>query len=62
MAGKKRSSGGLPAVVIAVAGHVIADLVTEAACPTCNQRVVLYVCLNCKKIVSPRRRGLPGSG
>lgn len=63
VASKKGNSGSnaLPGAVIALGAHVIADLITEASCPVCGNQVVLYFCTSCKKIVRPKRRGLPGA-
>ena len=35
--------------------HAAVDLVTHASCPDCGNQVVLYICVNCKKPVWPRR-------
>ena len=63
MASKKGSSGSnaIPKAVIAIGAHAIVDLMTEASCPTCRNQVVLYFCSDCKKVVWPKRRGLPGA-
>jgi DNA-directed RNA polymerase subunit RPC12/RpoP len=50
-----RIPGGVPWTVIVPVVHVIVDLATHASCPNCESRVVLYVCINCKKPVLPRR-------
>jgi len=57
MASKSKGKGfaGIPWPVSLVAAHVIADVVTKASCPGCDGHVVLYVCVNCKKFVRPRR-------
>ena len=53
--GKDKGFGGVPASVFVIVAHVIADLISNASCPQCGDRVVLYVCVNCKKVVRPRR-------
>lgn len=50
-----KGPGGLPWTVIVPVAHVAVDLATHASCPTCGNQVVLYVCINCKKIVRPQR-------
>lgn len=57
MASKSGSKGpgGVPWAVIVPIAHAAADLVTHATCPDCGNRVVLYICVNCKKPVWPNR-------
>jgi len=47
--------GGVPWAILIPAAHAAIDLVTHASCPDCGNQVVLYVCVNCKKPVLPRR-------
>jgi hypothetical protein len=53
--GSSRGPGGVPWTVIIPVVHAIVDLATHASCPNCDNQVVLYVCVNCKKPVWPRR-------
>lgn len=57
MASKSNSKrpGGLPWAVVVLAAHAVVDLATHASCPNCGNQVVVYVCVNCKKLVWPHR-------
>jgi DNA-directed RNA polymerase subunit RPC12/RpoP len=57
MARKNKGVGfpRIPGVAVVIISHVLADVITDANCPQCGGHVVLYVCLNCKKVVRPRR-------
>ena len=57
MAPKSSSQGlgGVPWAVIVPVVHVVLDLATHANCPNCGNQVVLYVCVNCKKLARPHR-------
>jgi DNA-directed RNA polymerase subunit RPC12/RpoP len=57
MSSKSKSShpGGARWTIALPLLHIAFDLVTHAACPNCQQRVVLYVCPNCKKLIWPQR-------
>jgi DNA-directed RNA polymerase subunit RPC12/RpoP len=50
-----RSDGIQWAVVIPLK-HAMVDLATEASCPNCGGRVVLYICPNCTRPLRPNRR------
>jgi DNA-directed RNA polymerase subunit RPC12/RpoP len=56
MASKSRKGLGNPpwAVIVPVA-HAVIDLATHASCPDCGNRVVLYICVNCRRPVWPER-------
>jgi hypothetical protein len=57
MASKSKGKGfaGIPLPVSLIVAHVIADVITNASCPQCENQVVLYFCVNCKRVVRPRR-------
>ena len=57
MASKRSSQGpgGVPWAVIVPVVHAAVDVVTNAHCPDCGNQVVLYVCINCQKLVWPKR-------
>jgi len=55
MAKKKSGLGRVPWGVVAAGLHVAGDLLSRASCPRCGSQVILYVCLNCKRPVWPKR-------
>ena len=52
---KGKGFAGIPWTISVLAAHVISDLITNARCPQCKSQVVLYTCVNCKKVVRPVR-------
>jgi DNA-directed RNA polymerase subunit RPC12/RpoP len=57
MASKRKSSGpgGIPWAIVVPVVHAAVDLATSASCPDCGHQVVLYICIDCKKVVWPNR-------
>jgi len=57
MAPKSKSSGpgGVPWAIVIPVVHAVVDVATHVQCPDCGNQVVLYLCVNCKKLAWPRR-------
>ena len=53
--GKGKGPGGVSWLTLIGVIHAVYDIATDATCPDCGQRVVLYVCTSCKKPVWPNR-------
>lgn len=55
---KRKGKRNVPWKVILPVAHLAYDLATNASCPRCDNRVVLYVCTRCRRPVKPNRRDM----
>jgi DNA-directed RNA polymerase subunit RPC12/RpoP len=53
---KKKASAAVPWGAVVSVAHAAYDVATQASCPKCGSRVVVYICTGCKKPVKPVRR------